>query len=211
MFLTFRSAGCAEVAGASGFESRPLCDRASARPSRLPGGRTGARSCVRALSRPASGPVFPRLLATEHPQIEHVIAVIHYLEATRGRPVSLEDFRFLPQVADNVHPADAASNQERFERAQRRVPGHLPTQEGAISGALFVGTLAKHSESDVARMEIGQLADLRGDPSATFAPLRRRMAGVPDEVIGNQLPSGQSQSTGCWGPPRPSGDDGERL
>jgi len=132
--------GCTEIVGASGFESRPLCDRTSARPFRLPGGRAGARPCVRALSRPASGRVFPRLLATEHRQIEQVIAVIHYLDAARGRPVSLEDFRLLPQVADNVHSADAASNQERFKRDQRRVPGHLPTHEVAIPGALFVGT-----------------------------------------------------------------------
>ena len=36
-------------------------------------------------------------------------------------------------------------------------------------------------------MKVGQLRDLRGDPRAAFALLRRRVAGVPHEVVGDQL------------------------
>ena len=39
---------------------------------------------------------------------------------------------------------------------------------------------------DVARMNIGQLVDLRCKAGAPLALLRRRMAGVPHEVVGDE-------------------------
>ena len=91
------------------------------------------------------------------------------LDPAQRRPVSLEDFISLPQVANDVHHAHAASDQERGERGLRRVPGHLPAHKVAIAGALFIRALAEHGEGDVARMNIGQLADLRCNPGAPLA------------------------------------------
>ena len=38
-------------------------------------------------------------------------------------------------------------------------------------------------------MQVGQLADLGGVPRAAFALLGRGVAGVPHEVVGDQLPT----------------------
>ena len=70
-----------------------------------------------------------------------------------------------------------------------RVPRHLPAHEVAVPGALFVGALAKRGVGDVARMNIGQLAHLRRNPSAPLALLRRRAAGAPHEVVGDEHPA----------------------
>ena len=94
-------------------------------------------------------------------QVEQPIAVIHRLDAANRRPVSLEDIGSLSQVADDVHHAHSAPNQESVERIPgSRIPGHLPAHEVAVSGALFIGALAEHGEGGVAGMNIGQLADL---------------------------------------------------
>jgi hypothetical protein len=50
----------------------------------------------------------------------------------------------MPQVANDVHHARPAPNQESGERILSRVPGHFPAHEVAIPGALFVRALAEH-------------------------------------------------------------------
>jgi hypothetical protein len=77
-----------------------------------------------------------------------------------------------------MHPADSASNQEHVERAQGRVPGNFPTHKVAITGALFIRALAEHGEGDIARVKIGQFADLCRNPGASLALLRRRVTGA---------------------------------
>ena len=52
---------------------------------------------------------------------------------------------------------------------QGRVPGHFPTHEVAVSGALFVRALAKRGVGDVTGMQEGQFADLRRVEGATLA------------------------------------------
>src|ERR1700691_2514095 len=116
-----------------------------------------------------------------------MIIVIHHLDASRSGPVSLEDLGSLSEVAYDMHPADSASNQEGVERVFGRIPGHLPAHEVAVTGALFVGTLTKRGVGDIARMNIGELANLRCNPRAPLALLRRRMAGVPHEVVSDEL------------------------
>src|SRR5215831_4600581 len=176
-----------QIIGMAGFESRPLRDRSSARPLWFPSRGATASPGVGALLRPAGRRVLPLLLSPVYGQIEQVIAVIHHLDASRGGPVSLKDVGSLSEVAHDMHPAYAASNQEGLERAQGRVPGHLPAHKVAVAGALFVRPLAENGEGDIARVKIGQLADLRGNPRASLALLRRRVAGAPHEVIGNEL------------------------
>ena len=68
---------------------------------------------------PASRRVLPRLLPPVDGQVEQPIAVIHRLDAAPRRPVSLEDFGSLSQVANEVNQAHPASDQESVER----VPG----------------------------------------------------------------------------------------
>jgi hypothetical protein len=89
------------------------------------------------------------------------------------------------------------SNQKGVERVPGRVPRHLPAHEVAVPGALFVRALAKHSEGDVARMNIGQLADLRCNPGAPLALLRRRVAGVPHEIVDNEHPASLKRVQQC--------------
>ena len=69
------------------------------------------------------------------------------------------------------------------------VPRHLPAHEFAVTGAFFVRALAKRGVGDVARVNIGQFADLRCNPGAPFALLRRWTANVPHEVVGDELPT----------------------
>src|ERR1035441_1077431 len=84
----------------------------SARPLWFPGGRAGFSPRDGALLRPARRRVLPRLLTPVDAQVEQVVVVIHHLDAATRRPISLEDFRSLAQVADEMHPADSASNQQ---------------------------------------------------------------------------------------------------
>ena len=138
---------------------------------------------------PAGRRVLPRLLPPVDGHVEQPVAVIHRLDAAYRRPVSLEDIGSFSEVANDVHHAHPASNQEGVERALGRVPRHLPAHEVAVPGALFVRALAKRGVGDVARMNIGQLADLRCNPGAPLALLRRRVAGLPHEVVGDEHPA----------------------
>src|SRR5262249_45728178 len=148
-----------KVVRAPGFEPRPLGDGAAARPRWFPIRRAGPAPRASTLLRPASRRVFPGLLPPLDSQAEQPVTVIHVFDASRRRPVGLKDLGSLPQVANEVHPAHSAPNQECFERALRRIPGQLPAHEVAVPGALLVGTLTKYSKCGVTRMEIGQLAD----------------------------------------------------
>jgi hypothetical protein len=94
------------------------------------------------------------------------------------------------QIANEVHHADMASNQESVERAPGgRVPRHLPAHEVAVPDALFVRTLAERGVGDVTAIQVRQLADLRRKEGATLALLRRRVAGVPHEVVRDEQPA----------------------
>src|SRR6202011_4894846 len=104
---------------------------------------------------PAGWRILPRLLPPVDGQVEQPVAVIHRLDAAYLRPVSLEDIGSLSQVANDVHPARPASNQEGVERVLGRVPRHLPTHEVAVTGALFIRALAKRGVGDVAGMNEG--------------------------------------------------------
>jgi putative ABC transport system substrate-binding protein len=95
--------------------------------------------------------ILPRLLPPVDGQVEQPIAVIHSLDAAPRRPVSLEDIRSSSQVANDMHHAHPASDQEGVERVRGgRVPGHLPAHEVAVPGALFIRALAKRGVCDVA-------------------------------------------------------------
>src|ERR1017187_5128049 len=171
----------AEVVGASGFEAGPLGGGTSI--------GTGNLLAFKPLW-PASRRVLPCLLAPVDGQVEQPVAVIHRLDAASRRPVSLEDLGAVSQVANDVHHADSASNQEGLERVRgSRIPGHLPAHKVAVPGALFVRALAERGVGDVARMNEGQLADLRCIERAPLALLRRRVACVPHEVVGDQHPA----------------------
>src|SRR5215472_13138538 len=170
----------AQVVGASGFETGAL------------GGGTSVGTGILLAFKPlwpAGRRVLPRLLPPVDGQIEQPIADIHCLDAATCRPVSLKDIGSLPQVANDVHPARPAPNQEGVERVLGRVPRHLPAHEVAVAGALFVRALAKYGEGDVAGMNIGQLSDLRCNPGAPLALLRRKMSGVPHKVVGDEHPA----------------------
>jgi len=133
--------------------------------------------------RPACRRVLPHFLAPVNGQVEQPTAVIHRLDAANCGPVGLEDIGSLPQVANDVHHArPAPPNPEPSTRAS-------PAHEVAIPGALFVRALAEHGEGDVARMNIGQLVNLRRNPGAPLALLRRRVAGVSHEVVGDEHPA----------------------
>ncbi len=67
-------------------------------------------------------------------------------------------------------------------------------------GALCIWALAKHGEGDIARMNIAQFADLRRNPSAALALLRRRAAGAPHEVIGDEHPAILERLQQCYFP-----------
>src|SRR5207237_3896045 len=124
------------VVGVPGLEARPLGDGASI--------ATVGVLAFRLLW-PAGGRILPRLLPPVDGQVEQPIAVIHRLDAAPGRPVSLEDIGSLSQVANDVHHAHPASNQESVERIPgSRIPRYFPAHEVAVAGALFVRALAEH-------------------------------------------------------------------
>src|ERR1700674_1831790 len=91
-----------EVVRIPGLQSRPL------------GGGTsiGTQRVHNVPLRPAGRRVLPRLLPPVDGQVEQPIVVIHHLDATNCGPVSLEDTGSLSQVANDVHSAHPASNQE---------------------------------------------------------------------------------------------------
>src|ERR1700720_2412014 len=155
---------------------------------------------------PAGRRVLPRLLPPVDGHVEQPVAVIHRLDAAYRRPVSLEDIGSFSEVANDVHHAHPASNQEGVERALGRVPRHLPTHEVAVPGALFVRALAKRGVGDVARMNIGQLADLRCNPGAPLALLRRRVAGLPHEVVAMSIRRPSNTSNTVTAPRSPMSD-----
>src|ERR1017187_9985652 len=97
---------------------------------------------------PTARRILPRLLPSVHGQVEQAVAVIHRLYAAYRRPVCLEDFGSVPQVAHQIHPSRPSSRQERIERATDRVPRHLPAHEVAVSGALIVRAWGKRGVRD---------------------------------------------------------------
>ena len=147
---------------------------------------------------PAGRRVLPPLLPPVDGQVEQRVAIAHHLDAAPRRPVCLEDFGSLSQVANDVHHADPASNQESVERVLLgRIPRHLPAHEVAVPGALFVRALAERGVGDVAGMNEGQLADLGRIQGAPLALLRRRLAGVPHEVVGDEQPASLERIQQC--------------
>src|SRR5215472_13174757 len=95
-----------QVVGMSGLHARPLHDGASV-------GAVLMRTF--GPTRPVGRRIFPPLLPPVDGQVEQPVAVAHYFDAAACCPISLEDPRSLPQVADDMHPAHPASNQEGFE------------------------------------------------------------------------------------------------
>jgi hypothetical protein len=172
---------CSQVVGIAGLQARPLDDGTSIDTVRVFAFR---------LLWPAGRRVLPRLLPPIDGQVEQPVAVVHCLDAAPRRPVCLEDIGFLSQVANDVHHADPASDQERVQRALlSRVPRHRPAHEVAVTDTLFVRALAEGGVGDVAGMDKGQLADLRRIEGAALALLRRRAAGVPHEVVDDEHPA----------------------
>lgn len=70
-------------------------------------------------------------------------AVIDHLDAASSRPLSPEGIGRLSEVANDVHDARPANNQEGVGRIMGRVTKHLPPHEVASPGAPFVQTSAK--------------------------------------------------------------------
>src|SRR5579862_729221 len=89
-FILAGSRAGAKVIGTSGFESRPLRDRASAGPHWLPSRRAAVSSGVGALLRPAGRRVLPLLLPPVDGQVQQVIVVIHHLYPAGCRPIRLK-------------------------------------------------------------------------------------------------------------------------
>jgi hypothetical protein len=102
-----------EVVRAPRCQARPLGDgtpawpRCHRRPVRRP-----AVSSHGAPLRPATGRVFPRLLAPVCGEVHQRVAVVHDLRAAALRPVGLEDAPAVPQVAHEVEQADFAADEE---------------------------------------------------------------------------------------------------
>ncbi len=69
---------------------------------------------------------------------------------------------------------------------RHRVPGHGPAHEVAIARALLVRSLTERGVGDVARMEIGQLADVGGGEGAALALAFGRLTEVPHVKVGDQ-------------------------
>jgi len=88
-----------------------------------------------------------------------------------------------------VEHADLALDQERIERLLGRVPGHVPAHEVAVANALLEGALAQRGVGDVTRMQKRQLPNLPVVERAALALLGGRSAGVPHEVVGDELPA----------------------
>src|SRR5579872_7305794 len=171
------AAAASQVVRIPGFQARPLS-----------GGASIGTEILLALKSlwPAGRRVLPRFLPSVNRQVKQAITVIHFLDTAGRRPVCFEHIGSLPQVANDVHSTLPASYQESVERVLSGVPGHCPSHEIAVPGTLFVGALAKDGERDVARMNIGELAHLRCNPGAAFALLRRRVASMPHEVVGDE-------------------------
>src|SRR6516164_3325867 len=162
-----------EIIGMSGLHARPLHDGTTI---------DAVRVHVFWQLWPAGRRVLPMLLPAVDSEVEQAIAVVQRLDAAPRRPVSLEDFRSLSQVTDDMHHAHTASNQERVECGPLgAIPGHLPAHELAIPGALFVRALAEGRVGDVARMHERELADLGRVEGAPLALLGRGAARVPHE------------------------------
>src|SRR5438034_9167507 len=81
---------------------------------------------------PAGRRVLPLLLPPVDGQVEQPIAVIHRLDAANCGPVSLEDIGSLSQVANDVHHAHPAANQEGVKPVLGRVPPHLPAPDTPV-------------------------------------------------------------------------------
>src|SRR5262249_43471768 len=141
------------------------------------------------LLRPTRRRVLPRFMSPVDGQVEQPIAVIHRFDAANRRPVSFEDIGFLSQVANDVHHAHTASDQEGVKRVLGRVPRHLPAHKAAVTGAFFVWALAEHREGNVTRMNVGQFAHLRCKEGAPLALFRCRATGVPHEIISDKHPA----------------------
>ena len=105
---TESAAASAQIVRMPGVEARPLGDGTSI-------GTEVLLACKPLW--PAGRRVLPLLLPPVDGQVEQPVAVIHRLAAASRRPISLEDLGSLSQVANDVHHADPASNQERVERA----------------------------------------------------------------------------------------------
>src|SRR4030095_12853438 len=82
--------------------------------------------------RPAGRRVLPTLLPPVDRHVEQSGAVAHLLNAAPRRPVRLEDPAALSQVANDVHHARPATDQERVERVLGRVPRALPTHNAEV-------------------------------------------------------------------------------
>src|ERR1700728_2139559 len=144
----------AEVVRVPGAEPRPLGDGAPGRPLRhwWPVGRARAGPGVGAVLWPASGGVFPALLAPVHGEVHERVAVVHGLDAADGRPVRLEHAAAVPQVAHEVHPVGLPPGQQRAGGVLRGVPRHVPAHEVVVTDALAKGALAEDGVRDVAGM-----------------------------------------------------------
>ena len=86
-----------------------------------------------------------------------------------------------------MHHADSARDEERVEGGVCGIPRHVPAHEVVVADAFAVGALTEDRVGDAARMKVGQLCDLGGVPRAALALLGRRSAGVPHEVVGDEL------------------------
>ena len=73
-------------------------------------------------------------------------------------------------------------------RSARRPQCPLHRELEALLVAAF-GHAVDDGEGDVARMNIGQLADLRCNPGTPLGLLRRGTTGVPHEVVGDEHPA----------------------
>jgi hypothetical protein len=80
--------------------------------------------------------------------------------------------------------------------------GFLPAHKIAVAGAITVRPLAEHGEGAVARVQIGELADPRGDPRTAFALLGCGVASVPHEVVDDQLSTTLERVEKCQPPVR---------
>jgi hypothetical protein len=156
------------------WQARFSACRFPARPNTRPSGETTGRwdvhrygyfACLQTVvaSRSASPPMSPAARRRSSRAIDSC-----YPSPRRRASSSSKSRRHgsLSQVANDVHHAHPASNQEGVERVLGRVPRHLPAHEVAVPGALLVRALAKRGVGDVSRMNIGQLADLRCNPGA---------------------------------------------
>lgn len=152
--------------------------------------------------RPACRRVLPHFLAPINGEVEQPIAVIHRLKAANCGPLGLEDIGYLPQVANDVHHARLARNQEPPASSCNRVafscvsllpnPQHVRLGlESARAIAREVGErLRAHLRNEAEppaslRRQIGRLRDLDGrSPS-----MNRRLGGTPhkDDGRGDRL------------------------